>query len=66
MYNFDREMNTVEIKHKFLSRGPAYVSWKHNGDKIVVFERAGLVFILNFHSTKSFSGYKIGVNIPGV
>jgi len=64
--NFDRGMNQLEEKHHFLSRGPAYVSWKHGSDKVVVFERAGLVFIFNFHSTQSFPGYKVGVEVPGV
>lgn len=64
--NFDRAMNQLEEKHHFLSRGPAYVSWKHDSDKVVVFERAGLVFIFNFHSTQSFPGYKVGVDVAGV
>uniref|UniRef100_A0A915DM76 Alpha-amylase/branching enzyme C-terminal all beta domain-containing protein n=1 Tax=Ditylenchus dipsaci TaxID=166011 RepID=A0A915DM76_9BILA len=64
--NWDREMNQVEEKHHFLSRGPAYVSWKHGQDKIVAFDRAGLVFIINFHPTQSFPGYKIGVDVPGI
>lgn len=59
-------MNLIEIKHSFLSLGPAYVSWKHNDDKIIAFERGGLVFIINFHSTKSFPDYKIGVEISGM
>jgi 1,4-alpha-glucan branching enzyme len=63
--NWDRGMNAVEEKHHFLSRGPAYVSWKHDGDKVVVFERAGLVFVFNFHPTQSFPGYKVGVEVPG-
>ncbi|KAI1727964.1 alpha amylase, catalytic domain-containing protein [Ditylenchus destructor] len=63
--NWDRAMNQVEIKHHFLSRGPAYVSWKHSDDKLVVFDRAGLLFIINFHAHKSFTDYKIGVPVPG-
>nr|CAD7392412.1 unnamed protein product [Timema cristinae] len=43
----------------------AYVSWKHEDDKVIVFERADLVFIFNFHPTKSFTNYRIGVEIPG-
>ena len=43
-----------------------YVSLKHQGDKVVVFERADtLVFVFNFHPTKSFTDYKIGVQVPG-
>lgn len=42
-----------------------YTTWKHQDDKVVVFERAGLVFIFNFHVSKSFTDYKIGVEVPG-
>uniref|UniRef100_A0A0N5AC50 Alpha-amylase_C domain-containing protein n=1 Tax=Syphacia muris TaxID=451379 RepID=A0A0N5AC50_9BILA len=64
--NWDRAMNDLEEKYHFLSRGPAYVSWKHQDDKVVAFERAGLVFVFNFHTNKSFADYKIGVEVPGV
>lgn len=63
--NFDREMNLLEEKYKWLSAHPAWVSWKHEDDKVVVFERAGLVFVFNFHATKSFPDYKIGIDQPG-
>ena len=43
----------------------AFVSWKHEDDKVIVFERAELVFVFNFHTEKSFADYPIGVNIPG-
>ena len=42
-----------------------YVTTKHEGDKVIVFERAGLVFVFNFHPTKSFADYTIGVYEPG-
>ncbi len=34
---------------------------------MIVFERgdSGLLFVFNFHSTKSFTDYKIGVQQPG-
>lgn len=32
---------------------------------MVAFERAGLVFVFNFHHHKSFSDYKVGVDVPG-
>jgi 1,4-alpha-glucan branching enzyme len=43
----------------------AYVSLKHEVDKTVVYERAGLLFIFNFHPTKSFTDYRVGVDEPG-
>ncbi|XP_046746237.1 1,4-alpha-glucan-branching enzyme isoform X2 [Diprion similis] len=66
MNNWDREINLLEEKHGWLHANPGYVSWKHEDDKVIVFDRAGLVFVFNFHPTKSFPDYAIGVNEPGV
>lgn len=63
--NFDRAMNLTEEKYHWLKSPGGYVSWKHEDDKVIVFERANLVFAFNFHSTKSFPDYKIGVDVPG-
>ena len=43
----------------------AYVSLKHEVDKVLVFERAGLLFVFNFHPTNSFTDYRVGVEEPG-
>lgn len=32
---------------------------------MVAYERGGLVFIINFHPTKSYADYRIGVSKPG-
>ncbi|KAF8591476.1 glycoside hydrolase family 13 protein [Ramaria rubella] len=63
--NFDTVMNHLEDKYHWLSAPPAYVSLKHEGDKMIVFERAGLLFIFNFHPTQSFADYRVGVEEPG-
>jgi len=63
---WDAEMNAAEEKHKWLSRGPGYVSWKHQDDKVLVFERGGALFVFNFHVNKSFTDYKVGIDVPGV
>jgi 1,4-alpha-glucan branching enzyme len=64
--NFDRAMNRTEDKYKWLSsEDSGFVSWKHEDDKVIVFERAKCVFVFNFHCSKSFADYKIGVNEPG-
>lgn len=43
-----------------------YVSRKHEGDKLIVFDRADkLVFVFNWHPSNSYTDYKIGVNVPG-
>ncbi|CAG9831462.1 unnamed protein product [Diabrotica balteata] len=63
--NWDAAMNHTENKYGWLAAHPAYVSTKHQDDKVVVFERAGLVFVFNFHPTKSFADYRIGVEVEG-
>ena len=64
---FDQAMNGLEEKYKFLSDNDSgYVSTKHQDDKVVVFERCGLVFVFNFRGDKSFADYRIGVHNPGV
>ncbi|THD27033.1 1 4-alpha-glucan branching enzyme variant [Fasciola hepatica] len=63
--NWDRAMNHLEEKYGWLHSPQAYVSRKHDGDKVIAFERAGVLFVFNFHPTQSFTGYKIGVDTPG-
>lgn len=63
--NFDRAMNRAAGKYRWLEAPQAYVSLKHDGDKLIVYERAGLVFIFNFNPTQSFADYRIGVEDPG-
>ena len=43
-----------------------YVSRKHQGDKVIVFERPyDLLWLFNFHPTQSFTDYKVGVETAG-
>uniref|UniRef100_A0AAQ5YUA4 1,4-alpha-glucan branching enzyme n=1 Tax=Amphiprion ocellaris TaxID=80972 RepID=A0AAQ5YUA4_AMPOC len=65
LYAFDRDMNRTEDKYGWLAAPPAYVSAKHEEDKVIVFDRANVVFIFNFHPNKSFQGYRVGVEVPG-
>lgn len=65
LYNFDRAMNTTEDKFVWLNCEPAYISLKHEGDKILAFERNNKLFIFNFHPTNSYTDYRIGVDKPG-
>lgn len=62
---FDAAMNHLEEKYGWLHSNPGYVSWKHEDDKVIAFERAGLVFVFNFHSFKSFNDYLVGVDVQG-
>ena len=43
-----------------------YVSLKHEGDKVLVFEKGKSVYIFNFNPTQSFVDYRIGVELPGL
>lgn len=47
--DFDSAMQNTENQYGWLSAPQAYISLKHEGDKVIVFERAGLLFVLNFH-----------------
>jgi len=63
--NFDAAMNNLEKTAGWLAADPGYVSEKDEGDKVIAFERAGYVFVFNFHPSKSFTDYKIGVDVSG-
>ena len=49
-------MNWLEDQYKWLASPQAYVSLKHESDRVIAFERAGLIFIFNLHPTKSYTG----------
>ncbi|KAJ3316637.1 hypothetical protein HDU93_004363, partial [Gonapodya sp. JEL0774] len=57
---FDRAMQHLEAKYNWLESPNGYVSTKHNGDKVIAFDRGGLLFVFNFHPTQSFTDYRIG------
>ena len=63
---FDEDMQHLEEQEKWLSKPYNYCSLKHEGDKVIVFERAdGLLFVFNFHPTKSFADYRVGTKWTG-
>ncbi|KAF8897837.1 glycoside hydrolase family 13 protein [Infundibulicybe gibba] len=63
--NFDSAMNHLAAQCGWLSAPQAYVSLKNETDKVVVYERAGLLFVFNFHPTESFTDYRVGVEEAG-
>uniref|UniRef100_A0AAZ3PUX8 1,4-alpha-glucan branching enzyme n=1 Tax=Oncorhynchus tshawytscha TaxID=74940 RepID=A0AAZ3PUX8_ONCTS len=65
LYDFDRDMNRTEDKYGWLAAPPAFVSAKHEGDKVIVFERGNVLFLLNFHPTRSQTNYRVAVASPG-
>jgi len=59
-------MNHAAAEYGWLEAAQAYVSLKHEGDKMIAFERAGLLFVFNFHPVHSYADYRIGVDVAGV
>ncbi|KAI9099550.1 glycoside hydrolase superfamily [Phlyctochytrium arcticum] len=62
--DFDQAMQHLEAKYHWFNSGH-YVSLKHEGDKIITFERGNLLWIFNFHPSQSFSDYRIGTEWAG-
>jgi 1,4-alpha-glucan branching enzyme len=58
-------MQHLEEEYHWLSSPQAWVSLKNESDKVIVFERGGLLFVFNFHSTNSFADYRVGVDVAG-
>ncbi|XP_019379444.1 PREDICTED: 1,4-alpha-glucan-branching enzyme, partial [Gavialis gangeticus] len=62
---FDRDMNKLEERFGWLASPPGFVSEKHESNKVIAFERANLIFIFNFHPSKSYVDYRVGVETAG-
>ncbi|KAI7855891.1 1,4-alpha-glucan-branching enzyme GBE1 [Circinella umbellata] len=62
---WDKAVQNLEEQYGWLASPQGYVSRKHEGDKVVVFERGNLLFIFNFHPTNSFADYRVGTNLAG-
>jgi 1,4-alpha-glucan branching enzyme len=63
---FDREMLQLEHRFKFMNSGDnGFITLKHEEDKIIAFERGNMLWVFNFHPTKSFTNYWIGVEWTG-
>lgn len=63
--DFDRSMNLLEEKYGWLHSPQAYISLKNEQDKVLVFERAGLLWVFNFSPSQSFTDYRVGVEEAG-
>ncbi|KAL7116504.1 hypothetical protein ACP275_03G009000 [Erythranthe tilingii] len=62
---FDRAMNLLDEKFKFLASAKQIVSSTDEVQKVIVFERGDLVFVFNFHPENTYEGYKVGCDLPG-
>jgi 1,4-alpha-glucan branching enzyme len=63
--DFDSKMQWTEEKYGWLHSPQAYVSLKNEVDKVIVFERAGLLWIFNWHPSQSYTDYRVGVEEAG-
>jgi 1,4-alpha-glucan branching enzyme len=55
---FDRDMIALARKQRVLGSPAVRLIWEHNDDKILIFERAGLLWAFNFHPTRSYVDYQ--------
>ncbi len=62
--NFDKAMIKLLKKEDVLNIKPIN-RWLHQDDKIIIYTKDDLVFIFNFHPTKSFDGYFVPVGKKG-
>ena len=44
-------MMQLDKKYNFMTQGPGNISKKHDGDKLIIFERGRLLWIFNFNPT---------------
>ncbi|KAK6199161.1 alpha-1,4-glucan branching enzyme [Scheffersomyces amazonensis] len=65
LFEFDRAMLSLDSKYGVLDTPQAYVSLKHESDKVLIFERNGLLFAFNFHHSNSYPDYKVGIETSG-
>jgi 1,4-alpha-glucan branching enzyme len=62
LLNFDNDMLGLEHSFRFMeSADPGHVTLQHEEDKIIAFERGNMLWVFNFHPTKSFVHYWIGI-----
>jgi 1,4-alpha-glucan branching enzyme len=66
LLKFDNDMCMLEHNFRFMNCGDnGYITVKHEGDKIIAFERGNMLWVFNFHPTQSFPNYWIGVEWTG-
>ncbi len=62
--DFDQAMVNLVRDKNIIGHIPVTFRLIHDGDKMIAFERDGLVFVFNFHPNQSFTDYAIDVS-PG-
>lgn len=61
----DTSESTVSSGSNPPSSHQAYVSLKNEKDKVLVYERAGLLFVFNFHHSQAYTDYRVGIEEAG-
>jgi len=56
--NFDRDMILLATRFKLLESSGPHLLYEHSDDKVIVFRRAELVFVFNFHPACSYTDYR--------
>ena len=59
---FDRDMVHTAAHYRIFDQFSPDIKWIHEDDRVIAFERAGLVFAFNFSADKSYSGYTVPVS----
>ncbi len=62
--DFDKAMIALLKDEKILEK-QAENRWMHQDDKILIYNKGDVVFVFNFHPTKSFDGYFVPVPTDG-
>eukprot|EP00249_Psilotum_nudum_P019294 c27182_g1_i1 orf=709-3138(+) len=65
LQEFDCDMHALEEKYGFMTSEHRHVSRKDEDERLIVFERGDLVFVFNFHWSKSYTNYRVGCLKPG-
>jgi len=63
--NFDKSLMRLEKQHQILLSEPARQLWLDEDNKILVYERGGLIFAHNLHHSQSQYNYIINIPQPG-
>jgi 1,4-alpha-glucan branching enzyme len=58
---FDADMLACAAQHQVLRHPVVTAITVHNGDKVIAFARAGLVWVFNFHPAQSYTDYGLNV-----
>jgi 1,4-alpha-glucan branching enzyme len=55
--NFDKDMILLAKRFKLLESSGPHLIYEHSEDKVIVFQRTGMIFVFNFHPIRSYTDY---------